>query len=500
MSKKLTEAVTIKSRIRGFLKAAGLLLGEKELSDDVRSRIAGLQADMKKTWGALALEMTPVTEAIIVNGLELSHSEARDLIRQAIEDELRSDAPPAEDPTAPVYFGVWVQDVYETWVAYTDDAAGKTYQRVYAISGAGFVALGAPTEVIVQKVYIPVGDPGLVAEAFNLESDFVSLLERSVDENGSTLLKLIAPGWGSSGYYPADVLERDGPRVFAAGTKMYWDHPTVSGEAERPERSLRDLAAELVADARWMVDGVAGPGLYAEATVFELYRAHVEELAPHIGVSIRALGKAKEGEAEGRTGSIVEEVVSAKSIDFVTEPGAGGQILSLFESARTPKIKKEVTVDEKQAQKLTDSNTALTATNTALAAELAALKVEADRLREAEILRSSMQIVLEALPDDLPAIVKARLVKALGSAPVIVDGKIDQEAFKAKIAEAAKAELEYVTTITGGTGQIIGMGRTTPTAAEGNAQLKEAFLNKYRQEGKSEAEAEQLATTAARGR
>lgn len=27
--------------------------------------------------------------------------------------------------------------------------------------------------------------------------------------------------WGSSGYYPSAVIERDGPRVFASGTQMF---------------------------------------------------------------------------------------------------------------------------------------------------------------------------------------------------------------------------------------------------------------------------------------
>ena len=35
---------------------------------------------------------------------------------------------------------------------------------------------------------------------------------------------------GSSGYYPADVLRRDGPIAFPAGTHVYLDHPTSDEE------------------------------------------------------------------------------------------------------------------------------------------------------------------------------------------------------------------------------------------------------------------------------
>lgn len=168
-----------------------------------------------------------------------------------------------------------------------------------------------------------------------VESDLVPLVEKAVRKDGTVRVKVISPGWGSSGYYAADVLERDGPKVFKAGTKMYWDHPTKEEESQRPERSLRDLAAELTEDARWEGDSETGPGLYAIAKVFGKYREAVDELAPHIGTSIRALGKAANGEAEGRRGPVVSQLVSAKSVDFVTQPGRGGQVVqALFEAAR----------------------------------------------------------------------------------------------------------------------------------------------------------------------
>lgn len=173
-------------------------------------------------------------------------------------------------------------------------------------------------------------------EAADLEitGDVIPLREGAVGQDGTAYLKLIAPGWGSSGYYSADVLKRDGPKVFGEGTKNFWDHQTESQEAERPEGSLRDLASVLTEDAHYDEKGPAGPGLYAKAKVFEQFRQPVDDLAKHIGMSIRALGKAKEGKAEGRTGAIIEGLTKGLSVDYVTTPGAGGKVLQLFEAAR----------------------------------------------------------------------------------------------------------------------------------------------------------------------
>jgi hypothetical protein len=164
----------------------------------------------------------------------------------------------------------------------------------------------------------------------------VALEEKAVRSDGTAKVKIIEPGWGSSGFYPIEVLKRDGASAFPKGTKMNWNHPTATEEAERPEGDLNDLASELVTDARWIDNGPKGSGLYADAKVFEAYQGPVNDLAPHIGVSIHARGKAMQGEAEGRQGVIVQEILESpfNRVDYVTMPGAGGEIISLFEAAR----------------------------------------------------------------------------------------------------------------------------------------------------------------------
>lgn len=157
------------------------------------------------------------------------------------------------------------------------------------------------------------------------------LLEATGTDATSTRrrIQIITPGWGSSGYYSADVLERAASnKVIPAGTHMYFDHASDSERSDRPERSVRDIAAVLTEDATW-----DGSGLFADADILGPHAELIEALAPYIGVSIS--GSATDisiGEAEGRTGPIIEDLAHVASVDFVTRAGRGGAVL--LESAR----------------------------------------------------------------------------------------------------------------------------------------------------------------------
>lgn len=143
-------------------------------------------------------------------------------------------------------------------------------------------------------------------------------------------IKLISAGWGSSGHYSESVLRRAAAdRIYPAGTQMFLDHPGASESADRPERSLRDLAAVLTGDSEY--DNGA---LWNVAEVFTPYQQVLNEMKDHIGVSIRAAGVAEYGEAEGREGTIITQLTEGISVDFVTKAGRGGQIVEVLEAAR----------------------------------------------------------------------------------------------------------------------------------------------------------------------
>lgn len=142
-------------------------------------------------------------------------------------------------------------------------------------------------------------------------------------------VKVIESGWGSSGYYPKEMLAEYGPLVFKKGTKVFMNHPSVNEESDRPERDVNQLAGKLVSDAKF-----DGTGLVAEVEFYSHFAPIIREMAGDVGLSIRALGESRVGEAEGRQGPIIESLVSdpMTSVDVVTVAGAGGKFLSLLES------------------------------------------------------------------------------------------------------------------------------------------------------------------------
>jgi len=149
--------------------------------------------------------------------------------------------------------------------------------------------------------------------------------------DGRFLIQLLSPGWGSSGYYSAEMIQRDGPAAFPAGTHCYIDHAGLSEQQDRSGlRSIRDLAAVLTEDARWDQSLQA---LVAEIRVLAPYREMLADLAPDIGMSITGEAVAETGEAEGRAGLLITELVQGYSCDFVAHAGRGGQVLQVIEHA-----------------------------------------------------------------------------------------------------------------------------------------------------------------------
>lgn len=160
-----------------------------------------------------------------------------------------------------------------------------------------------------------------------------TFVEAAKPASGTGMLDVvfITEGWGSSGYYAGDMLQEAAKdKVFPAGTQMFINHPTATEAEERPVRDLAYLAAVLTEDAAWdeAVKGLRGP-----VKTFPAWRESLAEMAPHIGVSIRAAADVEEGEADGRTGIIVNKITEGLSVDFVTKPGRGGKIVEVLESA-----------------------------------------------------------------------------------------------------------------------------------------------------------------------
>lgn len=317
----------------------------------------------------------------------------------------------------------------------------------------------------------PQPDSGQQMVMEGLQSGFVPLVEKALRRDGTIPLKIIAPGWGSSGFYPAEVLERDGPAIFKPGMKMFWNHPTLAEEADRPEGDLRHLAAALTSGARWEPSGVAGPGLYADAKVFAPFRDAVNELAPHIGVSIRAAGRSVRGEVEGRKGPIIQQIVAARSVDFVTEPGAGGRIVEIFEAAGSGPVAPMASTDNGalSAQE-EDMDEEMRAQLDEALRQIEELTAQNARLQEALLLREAREFAAEYLASaSVPDVTRRRLLESLAAHPPIVEGRLDRDAFGQTISQAVAQEMQYLSEAAGyGSGRIAGMG------AQGTDQAGEA--------------------------
>lgn len=248
-------------------------------------------------------------------------------------------------------------------------------------------------------------------------------------------IKLIAPGKGSSAFYPAEVLKRDGPKVFGVGTHVYVNHPTQAEEAQRPEGDVKNLAGVLTTAAAYHESHAKGPGLYARMKVFADHGQMVEEKAPHVGMSIRASGIAEAGRKHEGV-PILKELTSAESVDVVTRAGAGGMILT--EAARSANSEGGgMTTDE--AKKLI---------------EAAVRPYQTRFLREDA--RAEAAKLLETVA--LPQAAKTRITeRAIANVPETADGGLDLTKFRETVVAEAQSEGQYLAQITG-SGKVFGMG------------------------------------------
>lgn len=341
----------------------------------------------------------------------------------------------------------YIADVFDTYLVYSNGYGGELYRCDYDVDDSGAVTLADPLQVVRKTQYIDYIPTTVVATESDLESDVINLVEATSDLAEATrVVKLIAPGWGSSGYYPADVLKRDGPNVFKAGMHNYIDHPTAIEERERPEGTLTKLGSTLQEDAYWLDDYKGnGPGLYSKATENTSFSPFLKDFAKDIGMSIRARGETHIGLAEGKSGKIVDSITSAKSVDYVTRAGAGGKILDLLESYR-----KEPDT-EKEQPPMPDTTNELQET----------IKIFNRRFVRGE---ATTRIASKLLPLKLSEAIKSRIIERLDAieTPLTESGdQLDTAKLDTLIEATVKNELDYLSSI-GALGQITGMGETPP--------------------------------------
>ena len=428
-----------------------------------------------------------IREAVALVEAEFSFNERRRALYNALAE--------LPDVTlAGEYVYRYIEDVYDTWFVYTQ-SGGETeamFRVEYSLDANGAAQLGTPAACRREVQYVLL-DPATIPanEHANavVHGDVIPLREGMAAPEGKTArIKIIAPGWGSSGYYAAEVLRESGPAAFPVGTHMFWNHPTLTESVDRPERDLTYLSAVTKSVPEYSETDAAGPGLYCDAEFVDAYAPRLAQLQPYIGVSIYAFAEAVQGEAEGRSGAIVERFLPSpfNTIDFVTVPGAGGEIVQLFESlgrdARTvrenhpknigptPKEYSVMKPEEIEAMKAENARLQTEAAKvTAAETENATLKRQ---VAEAALRESAQTHASEKLAGyEMPQPARDRVRESV--APVFKDENgarvLDAEAYDKALTEAAAREVKFAQEAYGwGTGKVTngdgGEPEATPTA------------------------------------
>lgn len=237
----------------------------------------------------------------------------------------------------------WCMDLFPGQVVYSME--GELFQCDYTLASDGSVTLGDPLKV--ETGYLPVAGSSAQESHRMLACAATQMQESDYDSATGTLtLTVITPGLNKSKSrcYPAEMLKRD-YHVFE-NAKMFANHQTEAQAKTQPEGDVNNWVAQMSnvwpeADGR----------IRAKAQVIDPpFREKLDLLKKagllhEMGVSIRAIGEASEGEVEGITTNVVESLIAARSVDFVTYAGAGGQIEAMESALEDNEIDVELVTE-----------------------------------------------------------------------------------------------------------------------------------------------------------
>lgn len=164
--------------------------------------------------------------------------------------------------------------------------------------------------------------------------------------DGLVPLVIIRPGLGKGKgrhVYEASMLSESVQQGRFTGWKMYLDHQNAEAKKKAGglPRSIRDLGG-IVKEAWWdpnfstpqdAANGHDRGAVLGLAKPNRFMRALIEDLPEAIGASISATAtNVRPVNRGGQTAWLVEGINPRGSVDWVTEAGAGGKVVSLMES------------------------------------------------------------------------------------------------------------------------------------------------------------------------
>lgn len=140
-------------------------------------------------------------------------------------------------------------------------------------------------------------------------------------------IRLISAGQGSSGNYTESMLEQRGPQAFPAGTKLFYNHPSVN--ERETHRDVRLIFGKTLTDAEYVAEEKA---LYADAHVFEKDAEFIQQIMSDVDLSIEAAGDYDEND------DVVLEYSPTNAVALVPTGGRDGKITALIESHITANV------------------------------------------------------------------------------------------------------------------------------------------------------------------
>lgn len=296
------------------------------------------------------------------------------------------------------------------------------------------------------------------------ESHTGLLVEKAGSDGDVWEIKIIEEGQGSSGYYVAEVLERDGARAFPAGTRSFANHDSFEDIMNGGD--ITRLMGKTLESATYR-DGA----LWAPWKVAPKWKDFVKEFHEQIGVSINTPGQKEVGTIGDYTGNIVTALENGPytSIDVVVAPGAGGGFSRMLESAQeilkdylkestAPAVDTNKENERKSQMEIEDVDKKVTALTEMVEGFIASASPLLETLKPAEVpnvdTTAAVEAALEkAFDAGLPKSLRESISAAVKAEPTLdVDAAIKEktdfiESLKSEIAEDAGFVRESAVTV-----------------------------------------------------
>lgn len=190
--------------------------------------------------------------------------------------------------------------------------------------------MGGPPEPMRESVVYVDGSPVEVRFAEStMDGGLMTLREAAAEFDDATnevWITPIRPGFGNKRdgfYYPVDTVREATLSGQFDGVKMFANHPSKTMERDLPERSVTDWVG-VIKETRW--DESRQVPRARVAVLDDSVYAKWKKAPEHVAFSVLGAGVARPGKVNGQTARIVESVKGIRSVDWVTQAGAGGGI------------------------------------------------------------------------------------------------------------------------------------------------------------------------------